>query len=317
MKKIISVLLITAILLGSVFLTSCEKAVTTEELLDIPFYVYYDQIDRSADDTLPYRFEDNVEPIPSKYDGTVEPPHQELYERGSIIAYFEEEYELFAPISVWPWFNEYAIPEGCADMFSETARVYYNYVTKEPYEINYHGTEADDKTRKADARIEEIAYDFIETELNGKYKKGIDIDDYEVYVSYDSDIDAYWVEYRLFVNEVVVHRIGLTVQPSGRITRWSALTVPDDDLLERIPNITKEQYIELALHHLELAYKKQNDDFEIYNAELETVRHGSLVYNSKTEDYFLHFELRYDIRSGEDGKQESRSLHFAIPLNNN
>lgn len=298
-------------------MTSCEKEITTEELLNTPFYVYYSQVDRSMSKTLPYKFEDEVKAIPSKYDEFTIAPLNELYEAGYTFTYFGDEYKLRSAINVLPWCSEYDIPEGCAEMHSETALILFNSVTQEPYEMHYYGIQKEDTAQEAldTERVKAITLEFIETELNGKYKKNIDIDEYDVYVSYIPKPGYYWVEYNRIVNDVTVHKVRLNVGSSGKVTFWAALSVPDDDLLERIPNITEEQYAELALYHLNRAYKNCNDNFTIYDAEVESLRYGSIAYNSKTEDYLLHFELKYNLENGNGDNVGEERIHFAIPLN--
>lgn len=286
-------------------MTSCEQDISNKELLDVPFYVGV--MSNEYPFYLDYVFKDEaVKQLEYSENTTTE----QRYKKGDTITYYGDEYKLREPLQVQKCFRLNEYPEGCAFIESSSASIFYDNATKEPLYISYRGQEtAENDEIISFERAKEIAFEFIETELNGKYNKGIDIEKYELLTE-----SGYTFKFERRVKGKIVHFIIIYMSKNGSILNWTAFSVPDEDVLERIPDYTEEEYIELALYYLKRAYKNCGEDVTISDVNVLPTEETSLLYNEALGDYTMRFVFTYDVTNDKGECDDDMTFGFTIPL---
>lgn len=324
-KRFNSFVILLGLILNSVFLCACEKDIntnpplTTEEVFALPIYFSGPAIKRKSAPAYDYS-DMNIYP-------SLEEKAPEIYETNEKITYFGDEHTLkfnkmYSQMYLDLEFKN-QIVEICTDLANE---LIYDKITNEPYLIEYRYRKQYESYEKSlsegqeltEEKLDDIAKAFIEDILNEKYKKGIDLDNYgEPVITPRFRGNGHRIDYQYVVNNVIVHKIRIEVDNGGEVIYWASFPIPPEDVIKRIPNVSEEQYMELATHYIKTGYEKCGEKVTIYNVKkyyyASDAEYGNLIYNVSRDDYAVHYGASYYVEN-ENGDAAPEFFKYAIPL---
>lgn len=191
--------------------------------------------------------------------------------------------------------------------------IYCSYTDEKKAPLSYSVTDGvlygNERKEFNDEDCISVAADFIEYFVNECSDDRIDISDYSAKKNEKSEKPKF--EFTRYYRGIPIHTITATLNEKCQVTAfYMNLPILDEDLYELIPEITQEQYTELARYIVEDMYANDHRSFTITDFKIDgTLGENGFTfkYSHYSDSYIISYEPQFTITLP-DGKSEESPM---------
>ncbi len=154
------------------------------------------------------------------------------------------------------------------------------------YEQPIYGDSIENPT---DEDLNELCEDFVDDYINEKAKYSLDFSEYTLTNDTTLDNGTRQLKYGRFINGILAHKVTITLNKNHQIIGYFILSTPlEEKVYRQIPELTEEQWAEMARPAIEKAY--QNSNIVINNITDLKTRKTLTNFSDKTYDFNIYYD---------------------------
>lgn len=142
-------------------------------------------------------------------------------------------------------------------------------------------------------------------------EKGFDIDISEYEIEVTDHTNSYHFRWEKYMHGVCIHHITINVEKNGKIGDWYSPPFPPQKVLNKIPEVDEEEYIESATIVAERAISNENEEFSLGESKLHEV---DLFYSHEHFCYQITYDMSFEVHLPNENEPKKCDLTFILLL---